>query len=903
MFRRGGRLEPSSRRALAVLPVWIFCVIWMWAWWLDPERINFLPLFIPLSLALFYEFALLPTTFMYFTLKAKRPRRRIAPKDKKVAVISLCVPKKESMDIVERQLKAMSEITYPHDSWILDEGKSAEVKALARKYGVKYFSRKGIRKYNQDAPPFKAKTKAGNVNAWLEHVKRRKYDFFVQLDIDHVPKPNYLHKTLGYFRDADVAWVQAPSVYQNRNSWTARGAAEQELVLQGPLQMGFYGHSETPFIIGSHCTYRTSAVREIGGFQPTRAEDHLDTVMLASRGYRGVFLPEIIAEGDGPETLSTYLAQQFAWAYSMFQVLLHHTPELLKTMSFRKKWQFLFAQTWYPLWSLSYLVMFISPVIALIINREVAHMDGRDFLLHFAPLFACSFLVWWSARPLMQPKGVLLSWRGMILHAVRWPVVLRAVISAALKVKKPYMITPKGKFARQAPMIKTYRPFLFLGLISSLAVGYATIAYGQAALEAQIVFALTHALFMLIICFVDMDLHYRHVKPSPKQFKLHWLKPVSAVMTVATIFSLAFVTSPLVDYRRTSAILSRGTVAAAIPATPVPVPVHQMDTAQLVEQLKRLPANSMAEPPNYGLYDPTGSLRRNEPYIQHSFAQWQDSRYLAYQLYVSLRAGNTPLITLEPRGVEDGQKLLSDIATGQYDKRLEEINNILAATNRPVYVRFAHEMELYDLYPWGDQDPASYIRAYRHVVTFAKNQGVQNVKWVWSPAGNHGAEAYYPGDDAVDVIGTTVLHDQYWYSHTNPSFNYLERQRRWLQSYNKPVWIVEFGVGAADPAYQTRLIQEAKAKYQTYGYGAIIYLNIKDSNITGPDYRLKSSANFMTLFEKPKPAPETTPKTVCTFNPNSLPEYSLETLPRSNGQLLKSVNCQITLITPIASPP
>src|SRR6185436_15243091 len=146
---------------------------------------------------------------------------------------------------------------------------------------------RGIRKYNQQTPPFKSKTKAGNVNAWLDHVKRRKYDFFVQFDIDHLAKPNYLNKTLGYFKDPEVAWVQAPSVYKNRDHWTARGAAEQELVLQGPLQMGFYGHSETPFIIGSHCTYRMSAVREIGGFQPTRAEDHLDTLMLAQRGHRG----------------------------------------------------------------------------------------------------------------------------------------------------------------------------------------------------------------------------------------------------------------------------------------------------------------------------------------------------------------------------------------------------------------------------------------------------------------------------------------------------------------------------------------------------------------------------------------------------------------------------------------
>jgi len=98
--------------------------------------------------------------------------------------------------------------------------------------------------------------------------------FFTQLDIDHNPRLDYLDRVLGYFEDPKVAWVQAPSVYGNFEHWTARGSAEQEFVLQGPLQMGFYGHSRTPFIIGSHSTYRMSAIREIGGFQPTRAEDH-----------------------------------------------------------------------------------------------------------------------------------------------------------------------------------------------------------------------------------------------------------------------------------------------------------------------------------------------------------------------------------------------------------------------------------------------------------------------------------------------------------------------------------------------------------------------------------------------------------------------------------------------------
>ena len=44
-----------------------------------------------------------------------------------------------------------------------------------------------------------------------------------------------------------------------------------------------------------------------------------------------------------------------------------------------------------------------------------------------------------------EPGGVRLSWRGIVLQTARWPVVLWALINVVLRVKRSYMITPKGK--------------------------------------------------------------------------------------------------------------------------------------------------------------------------------------------------------------------------------------------------------------------------------------------------------------------------------------------------------------------------------------------------------------------------------------------------------------------------
>lgn len=844
MFRRRGRALPSLRRALIASPFWAAAVLWMWSWWLTTGATRFMALYIPLTMALLYEFAILPSVFLYFVLKAQKPNRRLAPKGQKIAVISPCVPSSESLDIVERQLEAMVNITYEHDSWILDEGNSREIKALAKKYGVKYFSRKGVEKYNQPGPPFQAKTKAGNINAWLDRVKRHKYDYFVQLDIDHIPQPNYLNKTLGYFKDPAVAWVQAPSVYGNLDSWTARGSAEQELVLQGPLQMGFYGHSETPFIIGSHCTYRMSAVREIGGFQPTRAEDHLDTVYLASHGYKGVFLPEIIAVGAGPELLHTYFAQQFAWAYSMFQVLTQHTPKMIKTMPGKRKWQFLFAQTWYPLWSLSYLTMFITPVLALLIGRNVIDVAPAQMLLHFLPVYLGGFIVWISAKPIMQPSNVMLSWRGVILHAVRWPIILNAILAAAFKIKKPYMITPKGSFANQAPSIATYRPFLLLGLLSACTVVATSVFRHGAIPEAQAVFSIINSVFMLTVCAVDAGLRLAQSRPNPRDLTQYWLKPIGAMAALASVITIAVLMPLLIPQQP---IAHANGPAAAIMRSTQPA-TYGMTTEELTEQIKLVPAYKHPEP-DIGMYNAKiQTPESTAPYVEHSFVNWQDSHYFAYVLAKTAQEGNTPLITLEPRGEADGTKLLTDIASGSYDARLAEIASIIKASKNPVYIRFGHEMELANLYPWGNQDPALSIAAYRHVTDRLRTLAGPQVRSVWSPAGNPGAEAYYPGDEYVDVIGTTVLYDQYWYGDYRPSFAYLSADRSWLQQYGKPVWIVEFGAGHSDPAYQKELIDDALASYRQFGYSKLIYLNMVDANIVGPDYHLHDVNDFGGLF-------------------------------------------------------
>lgn len=499
---------------LALALLWATVTISFWLWWLGHSAHSTPWLYWTQTVTLLYQTTILPSFYWFFVRRMRRPVEPEPRTGMRVAMITLCVPSSESIAVIRRQLEALRQVRYPHDSWVLDEGDSPQVRALAQSLGVRYFTRRGVERWNQPQPPFQVATKAGNVNAWLDHLDAlgEDYEVFVQLDIDHTPRPDYLDRVLGYFRDSKIAWVQAPSVCGNLENWTARGLAEQDLIFQGPLQMGFYGATQTPFIIGSHTSYRTAAIREIGGFQPTRAEDHLDTVVLAAHGYRGVFVPELIAVGDGPHNFATYLRQQFAWANSMIEIFLRRTPRLIRRYTLGQAFQFVFCQSWYTLWSVSLGLLWILPAIALFAHQPIASVSVSDFLVYFLPVPLTSSLMWCWTRKWFQPGGVRLSWRGVILEIARWPVVLWALVNVILRIKHSYMITPKGVSGQRGPRSSSiYGPYIFLTALPLAAMWTYHVTSSGGGVQGYFGLALVNAALGLVLLKTTVILEIREL--------------------------------------------------------------------------------------------------------------------------------------------------------------------------------------------------------------------------------------------------------------------------------------------------------------------------------------------------------------------------------------------------------
>jgi cellulose synthase (UDP-forming) len=218
---------------------WFFSVNWD-AWWIG----------VPLVLAETY--ALIDS--LLFGLTVWRLKRRPAPPPPPVgATVDVFITTyNEPLDLVQRTALAAQAISYPHETWLLDDGNRAELGEWAARHGIGWIRRSDAW---QDRPRH---AKAGNINNALMATEG---EFILILDADQVPQPDVLDRTLGYFEDDRMALVQTPQVFINVPDDDPLGS--QAPLFYGPIQQGKDGWNAA-FFCGSNAVIRREALMQLG---------------------------------------------------------------------------------------------------------------------------------------------------------------------------------------------------------------------------------------------------------------------------------------------------------------------------------------------------------------------------------------------------------------------------------------------------------------------------------------------------------------------------------------------------------------------------------------------------------------------------------------------------------------
>jgi mannan endo-1,4-beta-mannosidase len=112
-----------------------------------------------------------------------------------------------------------------------------------------------------------------------------------------------------------------------------------------------------------------------------------------------------------------------------------------------------------------------------------------------------------------------------------------------------------------------------------------------------------------------------------------------------------------------------------------------------------------------------------------------------------------PLVQVEPRHAP-----LSAVAAGKYDGWLRDLAAQARAYGKPLLLGWAPEMNG-PWYDWGftHVSPATYVAAWRHVVTVFRQAGASNVTWLWTVnvagPGVSGPNEWWPGAAWVGEAG------------------------------------------------------------------------------------------------------------------------------------------------------
>lgn len=456
------RVSHTHRRHIWTIRLLItfgLCVLTIYLLWLFQPRHQgepriffwiFAGVFVFKALQWLYEW------FAYFFIRFTPPLS--APAGLSVDVLTSYCPG-EPKDMIYRTLKSITQITYPHKSYLCDESDDPDIRSMCATLGVTRLTR----------PDRMRGGKAGNINN--AGLKNTFGDIVAILDPDHEPAPYFLDRVLGYFNDPHMGFVQTVQPYYNqKDSLIARGAAQQTYQFYGPVMLGMDGLG-TVQTIGANCVFRRTALDSIEGHKDGTTEDRHTSMYLHAKGWKSVYVPEILTRGLVPTTLSAYYKQQLKWSYGCFNLLFTVYPKLFRKFTFAQKFYYGVSPLYY-LYGIITFIDILIPIIALTFGFVPMYISLPEFLFMYIPLLLIVFLIRQSSQnALIEPEneaGLHLT-GGLLRHGTWWVYIL-GFFYAIFGINVPYLPTPKGE--GKVNEWKIALPNLTFMLLSLFAVAY-----------------------------------------------------------------------------------------------------------------------------------------------------------------------------------------------------------------------------------------------------------------------------------------------------------------------------------------------------------------------------------------------------------------------------------------------
>ena len=402
--------------------------------------------------------------------------------------VTVQLPIYNEMYVADRLIDAVCQLDYPRELLeiqVLDDS-TDETTSIAER-AVRRHAMRGVTitfLHRTDRLGYKA----GALEAGLRVASG---EYVAIFDADFLPSPDFLRRTIHFFTNPKVAMVQARWGHINENYSLLTKI--QAILLDGHFVLEHGGRNRAGLFFNFNGTagiWRREAIGDAGGWQHDTLTEDLDLSYRAQlRGWKFIFLHDLVSPAEVPVEMNAFKSQQHRWAKGSIQTCRKVLPRILRSdLPLMVKGEAFFHLTA----NFNYLLMCVLSVLMAPSMVIRYNMGWYEMLLIDVPLFFAAtasvanfYMVCqrelhkdWSTRlkylPFLMSIGI-----GLTVNNTR------AVLEALFRKETEFARTPKYRIEAQADewIGKKYRQSVVAQPMIELALGLyftATVFYALA---------------------------------------------------------------------------------------------------------------------------------------------------------------------------------------------------------------------------------------------------------------------------------------------------------------------------------------------------------------------------------------------------------------------------------------
>ena len=241
--------------------------------------------------------------------------------------VTIQLPLYNEACVADRLIQAVGRIDYPQEKLtiqVLDDSTDETTDVVAE--AVSKLRQKGI-----TISHIRRGSRSGFKAGALAHgMELGTGELIFILDADFIPAPDVLRRTIDYFTDPKIGLVQMRWDHLNRKQSLLTRL--QAMFLDGHLLLEQTArcHSGRFFNFnGTAGIWRRSSIEEAGGWHADTLTEDLDLSYRAQlKGWRFLFLPDLIIPAELPEEMNSFKTQQKRWTKGSIQTCLKILPKV-----------------------------------------------------------------------------------------------------------------------------------------------------------------------------------------------------------------------------------------------------------------------------------------------------------------------------------------------------------------------------------------------------------------------------------------------------------------------------------------------------------------------------------------------------------------------------------------------